>query len=329
MPDSLQKQILTWALEKESGAAIKGAADLIDCLEKHLFKQYEPTASPNPAFWSRFESFVNNVTDECDRKILFRLISEITFVGTEEFKSLYRTAFTCNTVRWILEELNIPLFAPESLQALNSEIQRTWFCPITDSMRINSFYHVNNISGIGQRPNFDFLARVIDDTSKIEKFMTDEGLHRLVLLEDFVGSGSQMEDAIQFAQALKSGKLPILICPLLICPEGHQFAQQFETRYSNITYDPVFELNPTSFIAPNPASGESNLFSEIRTLLERTYSQVCGGTEITGAAPYSCFGYRRTGSTTMMFSNCPDNTIPVIHHRSCTWEPVFPRASRV
>ena len=53
-----------------------------------------------------------------------------------------------------------------------------------------------------------------------------------------------------------------------------------------------------------------------------------GGVAIDAGKPYTPFGYKRTGGLVVMHSNTPDNSLPVIHHESDTWAPIFKRHSR-
>ena len=55
-------------------------------------------------------------------------------------------------------------------------------------MRINAFYHLNNISGTSYRPDWLSLAK-FGDRKAIADFLAAGGIERIVLLEDFVGSG--------------------------------------------------------------------------------------------------------------------------------------------
>ena len=40
-------------------------------------------------------------------------------------------------------------------------------------------------------------------------------------------------------------------------------------------------------------------------------------------------GFRNTGANVVLFSNCPNNTLAIMHYDgSDSWEPLFPRNSR-
>jgi hypothetical protein len=41
--------------------------------------------------------------------------------------------------------------------------------------------------------------------------------------------------------------------------------------------------------------------------------------------PTHAFGFERCGSLVVTFHNTPNNTLPLIHHKSDRWEPLFRR----
>ncbi|MEQ8509264.1 MAG: hypothetical protein RIB43_09700 [Rhodospirillaceae bacterium] len=326
MPDKLHDLIVKWTLKSESGPLIQEASDLIKSLEDRLYEQYEPTSGPNPPFWIRLEEFVNNTDDDEDRQILFRLITQVIFVGNKEFDSLHRTAFTSNISRWLVDMRGINLFEENSLQQLDDAVGKTWFCSITDSMKIGSFHRINGINNRGNNIEFRPHADIVKDPAPLEKYLVDNSKEYLVLLEDFVGSGNQMKSAIKLAQSLKGGKLPVLICPLLVCPNGYEFGKRFQSKHENVTFDPVFRLDEATFIPKDSPAEESEILQKIRSLLEKLHPLVCGTGE--QEAKYGPFGYEDTGSLTVMYTNCPNNTVPAVHYKSNSWAPVFPRQER-
>jgi hypothetical protein len=146
-------------------------------------------------------------------------------------------------------------------------------------------------------------------------------------LEDFVGSGSQVEGVVDFV--LNQGlDLDILLVPLINCPIGHKRFADLETKYDRLTYQAVLKPSVNCFVTQIKTDGEPEDFDQLRELIERCYLQVSDGTPPGIEKPYSPFGYRETGGLIVMFSNTPDNTIPTIHWKSNTWNPIFPRHSR-
>lgn len=156
---------------------------------------------------------------------------------------------------------------PQFSSKLEREMKRhTWYCPITDSMDINEFYHANHISGVEHRPSFSTLAMLDpinkdSDSPLLNKLLAflkkpDRGqrrerpLKRLVLLEDFVGSGTQMKSAIKWAAERLD--LQILVVPLIICGPGmtvlHELTKQYPTVLSS---SPVVQIGPDNLLGEN------------------------------------------------------------------------------
>ena len=76
-------------------------------LEKRLYKSYEPSMASREDYWTRLENWLDSVTDDDDKKTLFRLAPEIFFIGPEEFQTLYRFAYENCIARWLVDLLRV------------------------------------------------------------------------------------------------------------------------------------------------------------------------------------------------------------------------------
>jgi hypothetical protein len=324
----LERSIQEWVRDADTGREIEDAYRLIRALVEELFSCYEPVSGERPDFWEHFAKWINNVNDEKDQKSLFRMVSHILFIGREEFETLYRVAYRNQLPRWLITKLGIQITDGSAKRRLEEAATKTWICPISDSMRINAFYHVNRIAGFDHRPDWRSMSQ-FGDIGAIERYLDLNGIEYLVLIEDFVGSGTQMLEAVRFASRLKLGRLPILVIPLVICPDGVETARRLEQMCPQVSVEEIVRIRPTDVITPAVTAGEPIGFGDFRELANRTYPQVCGGTAVAGGKPYGPFGYRDTGALVVMYSNCPDNTLPIIHHESALWRALFARATRV
>jgi hypothetical protein len=323
----LYKKINNWILSSPSGEIYESANQHIQCLAERLFGEYEPTKGPSENFWQRFDSWLENLKDETEQQALFRLMASLFFIGTKELDNLYRVAFNRHATKWIIDELALTIDDPNLSTKVSEALVSTWFCPLTDSMRINAFYHLNHLSGRDHRPDWLSLASIAN-LSAVDTFIRNEHINRIVLLEDFIGSGDQVEPAIEFAGKLTS-QLPTLVIPLVICPNGVTKAKQWETSFSNIKCRPVLELWRFNFLKAIPQPGEPIDYPEFRELVVRSFTTLLGGETAEKAKVYTPFGFEGTGGLVVLSTNCPDNTLPLIHHKSATWSPLFPRASRI
>ena len=189
-------------------------------------------------------------------------------------------------------------------------------------MRINAFYHLNHISGRDFRPDWRSL-RQFGSEDKIRRYLTDQGIDRIVLLEDFIGSGDQMKKAVEFAVTFG---MPVLVVPRVICPIGAQVGPLLSSQNPTVTFSPVISLQEAAFITAVARPNEEPLFDELRLIAIDMFNGLPADEQVD---VYTAFGFRGTGSLVVMYTNCPDNTLPLVHHNSAAWKPLFPRASRL
>jgi hypothetical protein len=253
-----------------------------------------------------------------------------------EFEELFRCAYEGPIARWLVDREQIDICAINAQQLLIDAAEKTWFCPVTDSFRINSFFHINNLpANANLRPDWCSLYS-LGDVYKLKNYCKAEGIKRLVLLEDFVGGGSQSLAAVEFAST-HIDDLEVLFVPMIICPDGAENARLLEgqlnaSRPGSLSFDPVLELPKVAFFTPTDSSFSVAETTALRDLITATYGLVSGG--VVNGKPYDSYGFppnKPTGGLVVMFTNTPDNTLPLIHWRpaNAAWQPVFPRHSRV
>jgi hypothetical protein len=330
MPLPFEKRLNEWILDAKSGPEIQEVNLRIRQLEERLFSSYEPTKGPYPDFASRLGDWIDNLSDEDEQKALLKLVVHIFFLGPKEIDHMYRVAFNTCIAKWLIEQSKVMLDSPYAGEQLQTALRHTWICPITDSMRINAFYHLNNIPGRDYRPDWRSL-QLFGDVNKIRNFIKVERIQRLVLLEDFVGTGEQIAPTVRFA-ATKFDKMPILIVPLVLCPSGLQLLARYRSVLANLQFSSVLDLGSKDFLCKLPSDGEPAIFANVRSIVESHYSLLFRGIKRVAdlGKLYGPFGFNDTGGLVVLWTNCPDNTLPAIHHNNPpSWKPLFPRASRV
>ena len=236
----LSRLLTDWALRDDGSDdhALLFDQTAIHYFGRKIFDDYEP--SQFDQFVDRLDRWLHNVSNKDDQQTLFFLLNQIFFVGRPEFESLCRTAYNGQVFRWLVEDIALDIADPAAMSALDTAVARTWFCPITDSMRINSFLKANKLDGKTHRPDWRSL-RQFADPKKIIKYINSNNIDRLVLLEDFVGSGTQMGSAITFAANI-SAAFEILVVPLVTCPAGDETGHSLAAKYNNVSYDPVLVI---------------------------------------------------------------------------------------
>ncbi len=353
-PLNIQDLVDSWDLDatidplitKQNGHPVR-FRDILETLrysDSQGFREYVPTRASDqtPSFLDRLVLWLENQGIEPeDRCRLFEFASHLVYFSADDFHALNRTAFTGPITRWVIKQQGLRLDDPNFESSLaHHRDHRTWYCPVTDSMQISEFYHVNNIGGASHRPGFRSLREFKASGEAIAGYMTTAGFDRLVLLEDIVGTGSQTEEAVEWAA--QSVRVPVLFVPLIISPDGLNRFKKLESKEwsnrgagSSLQVEPIMELDETDFIGQ--ATEESNpLFVVIRELAGRIHPHVLGTTrDDRKVSPYSPMGFHRpkdtaTGATVVTYTNCPNNTIPIVHHQSrkTAWRPLFPRVER-
>lgn len=320
----LNDKILSWS-EDDKNSKYVILNNLLEYLGENLFYDYEPSDGPYHDFISKLEMWLENVSSENDQKLLFELVEKIFYIGREEFKSLNRTAFSSISKRWLFDHLNLKIDAKNIENDLINSINSTWFCPITDSFRINQFYHVNQISSKHTfRPDWRSLKK-FGSEEKIQSYITNNNVKYIVLLEDFVGSGTQSLPPLKYACSVNE-TIPILFIPFVICPKGYENINNGMRNYNNFTIDPIILLKESDLINPETAHFSNN--ASYKDFLERVFPIVKGNLDTDEIRRLGPFGFRDTGGLTVLYANAPNNSLPVILIESNSWKPLFKRHSR-
>ncbi|HEY3963033.1 MAG TPA: hypothetical protein VGM05_00630 [Planctomycetaceae bacterium] len=342
MPESVAE--IAMELDKagprpESGDSFNEIHQKLVFFRKSHYDQYVPTIGADYAdFERRLLRWLCNTDNDEERRTLFELAPRLTFFTREDFAKLHQAALAGPITRWIVDQMGLSFDDPRFDEVLSDEIQNhTWYCSITDSMQIADFHHANNLGGIDFRPDWRSLAEFCDP-AKIQNFMANRQnarreptpVRRIVILEDFIGSGMQMEmgkGSVAFAAATFPN-VRILLVPLVICPLGAKIARELSGAHTNLEFDPVIELRDSDLVTPGSSFAHHSLGDRLQKLVANSYSAVVGD----GAAhprPYSAFGLANTGAQLILYSNAPANTIALIHHQSNTWNALFPRSARI
>ena len=286
---------------------------------KIFFFDYE--SSPHNDFNNRLLLWLDNVADDEDQKTLFKLVERIFYVGREEFVSLNKTAYESVAKRWLFDNLNINVENKDIDKLLLEAIKSTWFCPLSDSCRISQFYHVNQVAS---RHTFrpDWLSlKLFGNLSTIKDYINRKNVKYLILLEDFLGSGTQAIESLKLACSIDED-LKILFIPFILCPQGYDFILDEMKAFGNFEMKSLVLLKQEELINKSTALVEKNkIFVE---LVERLNPSVVGKAK-TFVNPY---GFKSTGALTVMFTNAPNNTLPIILFESDSWNPLFKRHSR-
>jgi hypothetical protein len=326
----LGRQIISSSQSKDT--SFRDVLLQLEFLAQKFYSRFIPALYPphSPDFRERLRQWLGNKgLDSNAQRLLFEFSLRLAYFSFEDFVQLYRTAFTGPVSRWVLDQTKLKLTDPNFHTKLNTERKRrTWFCPVTDSMVISEFYHANGITGIDQRPAFRSLKQ-FGDVSKLKDYMRHKGLVRLVLIEDFVGSGTQTREVVEWAATAMG--CPILFIPLILCPDGAAAFDELAKKHAELQVESTMLLDSEAFV--NQSTGSKDpLLRAIAQLAEAIHPNVADAPDTS----YGPFGFHKpsdktTGAAVVLFSNTPDNSLPLLHHHqrgSAKWRALFPRVAR-
>jgi hypothetical protein len=295
--------------------------------DEHRYWQFTPTQAARDTFVERLTQWLQNTgVTSSDAAILLRLVPELQFVDRDDMLTLYRAAFEDQVRRWIIDILGLTFSLPENelRDTISSAVDNTWFCPVTDSFDIAQFHHANGLASKDHRPPWRILKQ-FGDVDKIREYMHAEGLQRLVLLEDFVGSGTQVSGPLSWAATMFG--VDILFVPLIITEDGLTRVNEIATKNSSVRVAPVFTI-PRHVQVREVGAPDGDSFEELRRIVVSTFDSVREPMAPEISRLTEPFGFRGLGTLLVMHTNCPNNTLPLIWHDAPEWRALFPRVSR-
>jgi hypothetical protein len=294
-------------------------------LAEKLYSRYEITLNQE-TFGTILEDWVSSVVAEEHKQFMLLLLRQLQFVHQEALLSLCRSAYNINIWRWLVDHTGLDLFDPLLPQQLIAMERGTLFCAATDSMPLDKFIRVNQMSNVRDRPCLIQHNR----SNTLDGFMANcsaRGFRYIVVLDDFVGSGSQTYPILK---ALTEG-LPhckVLFVPLQICPLGLDTLQ----KIANLEVSPVAAIPDSQIIRSTEINGPDYLRQQLCKLLEETFTYVSsGGAPCSNPYGFGCINPNQSpfsGVFMVQAHNCPDNAPCMIYHRSLLWQSLFYRIPR-
>jgi hypothetical protein len=140
-------------------------------------------------------------------------------------------------------------------------------------------------------------------------------------MEDFVGTGKQAAKVLEKLRATVPESWQILFVPLILLERGVPRLRALD----GVELAPVLVVPEKNCIAREPKSEESRDISRVRALIAQTASDVRERLDEFDDPPTDEFGYGGCGALIVTSHNAPNNTLPMVHHKSPRWNPLFRR----
>ena len=303
---------------------------LLVFLDEQLFSEYLPAVGPaHPEYLERLVGWLLQF-DPTDRRMAFRLAGEISFYGSMDFAAMWQAVYRTRICRWLVGILEQPLTL-DLEPVVKEAMATTWICPVSDSMNIAGFFHVNNIVGDSIRPDWRSLSR-LSSADRIAEYMFSRrprALERIVLLEDFVGSGTQIEPVLELALEV-SESFHVLVCPLLCCEGGAELGRDYQQRSGGrLQFEPLSVLGQGMTLHAGASPAQELLFDQVASLARRLHTAVVQG-DVDGRFTPGPLGFNDVASLVVMYTNSPNNTPPILNYYSpqSEWKSPFPRSAR-
>lgn len=155
------------------------------------------------------------------------------------------------------------------------------------------------------------------------RFPTNSDIQRLVLIDDFSGTGSTLvaglHKHLELFRSVNSAGIRIIVIALV----GFSQAREYIERYieqAGLDADVYFcdelgaehkAFSPSSLVFPDPAERD----------LARQVAEA-KGVELERRIP---LGYKDTQGLVVFYQSCPNNTLPIFWSQNRDWSPLFPR----
>lgn len=224
----------------------------------------------------------------------------------------------------VLEKVNY--FSPERttnqlrlmVELLNSEVtslrnSNVFFCSMSASAGKSTesiLQKVRDLAHMDTRQYDDKFLYLND----LEQFKNDKARKKIIFVDDFIGSGGTVENLHKFLLSKN------------FYNKHHNYYIGIIVGYENVV-DQIETSTPFRIIHAEELLQESSkIFHkdnvDFNTKEKTALKNYC---KLVDPRPDYVYGYKNTQSLVIFFENAPNNSIPILHHPTSNWTPLFPR----
>lgn len=339
----------------------------LEFLEKHFFNEYDlnqPMFMDVFLRWiEQFNGNVGGVNDgsklNSETRYAFILAHKIIFFSRSQIISLLKEVWD-KIKRELLvlaakQDDGSPIDLMFKRGSISEQLKASAFVPLSDSSHLQEFRHHCLPSDAFRSiviPSFDMLtfpfANSSNKKSRIKDIYEEYGKKKnLFIIEDFSGSGTTIERYVK--SIIKHYKFEnIYFCPCIISAKAKTRLEALEKfagkkgKTFKVLYgiDMAKSYSISDDDSDNNADNDSRVWQEQeRTALqeiskkyfeshfnENNYLYRGQKSEYPGEP--TPFGFKNCGLAIVLYTNCPNNSLPIIWSENGGWHPLFKRHER-
>lgn len=318
----------------------------LDEFESNLWSRIQilnSTIWENRVLKSKVDNWLNNFSKTEEKLMALYLLSEFMYFGDSQMrillKTLFRDLFKYPIIKAIRESNGNTLEKSVIESAFNDELKKTRFIGVGNPSESGAhllyfFRQENNLSKNNFIHSFEIDLSV------------NQNIKRLVFLDDFCGSGSQVstnEDLTRFIDYLRTNRIGIEINYLMLVGTETGIDKIEKTRNFN-NVNAVMRLDNSFRVFDKNSRYFNNvdvplIMDEVK-IFAQTYGyplieQLCKNEGVSSVDLHACassnsLGYSDCQLLLGFHHNTPDNTLPIIWYdeKDYPWTPIFKRYNK-
>jgi len=273
------------------------------------------------SFLMCLEEWLENLPKTAHKQALLKLFAHLVFIDDDQMTALYRDAFRRVIGPWIslptptIDEMLAPNYEHEQRRTL-SKFQ---IAALTESCDPGLLLKASDLTGL-PRP---ILLGPTAQHAKAAIEQLPSGMAGLIACEDIIGTGKQAGKILKAVESHAPPSWRILFVPLIAFEAGIENLTKRHLKRTSV--QPVVVLPSAACLRRDPNPKEPHLFKMIRGLVKSTAERVLRVDDEFDDPPTDPFGYEDSGGLIVTCHNAPNNTLPLIHHKSPEWRPLFRR----
>lgn len=293
-------------------------------------------------FSYKLQRWLDQFETEEEQKLALLVASKITFVSEVQFQHLQEICFQEKLKFILLDEIIAlhrlnPYDYESASKYFDSKLEECLFAPLTDSARINQFFHVNKLDNHSQLTLRSLDIFVHEEIMK-DKIAVNSLNHYykekpiLIILEDYSGSGKTITSDILRILKLYPCFKKIIFCPYIITSWAEELLYRivymvnpgvdFKIAYGMRLSDKMHCFSKSSVLF----SSEQQF--HLKLLCKKYHKRYFSNHRYIGKPRAYPYGYRNLQLLLVTQSNCPNHTLPIIWCTDGGWYPLFERVQR-